>query len=106
MLGFFGSAGGSVPLRALSVIGEWRDIFDDMFPSFFGISVDPDNEQQGRTFPDLTSGSIRLSSLRYLAVVRPALSQTRDNLGALGRQVRRPDGDASRTGHQAYSHED
>lgn len=44
----FGSAGSAEGRAALAFAGIHRDLFDDQRMSFFGISVDPEDEAQGR----------------------------------------------------------
>jgi predicted 2-oxoglutarate/Fe(II)-dependent dioxygenase YbiX/peroxiredoxin len=48
VLCFFGSANNELGLAALSVITSHRNIFDDERVSFFGVSIDPEDELENR----------------------------------------------------------
>lgn len=48
VLGFLGSAGDAVARRALDVIAAGRAVFDDDRASFFGVTLDPADETEGR----------------------------------------------------------
>lgn len=48
VLSFFGSAGDPAAAAVLQDLAQYRDRFDDDFASFFGVSVDPQDEQLGR----------------------------------------------------------
>jgi predicted 2-oxoglutarate/Fe(II)-dependent dioxygenase YbiX/peroxiredoxin len=48
LMGFFGSARRPEVAEALRLIAARRDLFDDKQASFFGVSVDPTDEAEGR----------------------------------------------------------
>jgi len=48
VLGFYGSAGTPRNAAALARIHQRRDLFDDLHASFFGVSLDPQDERAGR----------------------------------------------------------
>ncbi len=47
-LAFFGSAADPAMRAMLDAVAERRDLFDDRFASFFGVSVDPADEREAR----------------------------------------------------------
>src|SRR5690606_9599865 len=48
VLSFFGSARAAPSRRLLEEVFRRRELFDDRNLAFFGVSVDPDDEQSGR----------------------------------------------------------
>lgn len=48
VLCFFGSASGGSGAAALAAVGANRKLFDDRRVSFFGVSIDPTDEKEGR----------------------------------------------------------
>jgi peroxiredoxin len=48
VLGFYGSAGDELGRAAIDAILRQRHLFDDVKASFFGISIDPTDEAEGR----------------------------------------------------------
>ena len=50
---FHGSAGSAQGRAAFEVLARHRDLFDDRQACFFGVTVDPEDEKQGRIAQDL-----------------------------------------------------
>jgi predicted 2-oxoglutarate/Fe(II)-dependent dioxygenase YbiX len=51
LLLFFGSAGVEQAAAALRLVGDRRTLFDDERASFFGVTIDPDDAEEGRIAP-------------------------------------------------------
>jgi predicted 2-oxoglutarate/Fe(II)-dependent dioxygenase YbiX len=98
---FFGSAANSASRAVLDAVVQHRHSFDDENISFFGISVDPDDERTGRIQEALPGVHLfwdfdRQISRRYGAIVEePTNSSGVDGASAADASVSRPTADTT-----------
>ena len=77
---FFGSAQSDMVREALALVHRYAGLFDDDRAAFFGVSIDPTDEAEGRLVP-------RLPGLRFIIDTDHAVSR---RFGAEGPEGYRP----------------